>query len=161
MPKTYEPIATQTLGATQTTVTFSSIPQTYTDLIIVMSSRNFNSGNNGKIWFNNDTSALYSNTTLFSGGSVASSSRITNATLSYLPDISASHNSPTIVNIMNYTNTTTNKSFIIQGGARDTNTALWVGLYRSTNAITRVDLASFGGDWVSNSSFTLYGIKAA
>jgi len=35
MPKTYEPIATTTLGSNQTTITFSSIPSTYTDLVIV------------------------------------------------------------------------------------------------------------------------------
>jgi hypothetical protein len=36
MAATYTPIASITLGATATSVTFSSIPSTYTDLILVM-----------------------------------------------------------------------------------------------------------------------------
>lgn len=158
---TYNSIQKITTAQTYTSVAFTNIPQTYTDLIIVMVSRNFNSGNNGKMWFNNDTSALYSNTTAYGTGTSTSSSSINNASLSYLPDISAGHNSPTIINIMNYTNTNVQRMFVMQGGASDTNAAIWVGLYRSTNAITRIDLASFGGDWVSGSTFNLYGVTAA
>lgn len=158
---TYVPIMTLALNTQTASVTFTNIPQTYTDLVLVMSSRNVTSNNNGQIWFNNDTSALYSNTTLFATGSSAQSSRITNATIMYTPDISSTHNSPTIVNIMNYRNTNFNKTVLIQGGARNTNTALWVGMYRSNNAITSISLASFGGDWTSTSVFNLYGIAAA
>ena len=39
MPATYEPIATTTLGSAQATVTFSSIPGTYTDLVLITNSR--------------------------------------------------------------------------------------------------------------------------
>jgi hypothetical protein len=73
---TYEAIATQTLGSAAASVTFSSIPSTYTDLVLVC---NFETSSNAiagvYIQFNGDTSTNYSSTNLIGNGSTAESSR--------------------------------------------------------------------------------------
>jgi hypothetical protein len=71
---TYEPIASQTLGSAVSSVTFSSIPQNYTDLILVVnygiSANNFGA----RIRFNGDTGSNYSDSFIYGTGSSALSS---------------------------------------------------------------------------------------
>jgi hypothetical protein len=161
VPVTYDSIATQTLGSAAAVVSFTSIPQTFTDLVLIAVVRNSGSLNNGQIYFNNDTSALYSGTYLQGNGSSASSSRVTGQSVCFTPEISTTDWTVITANIMNYSNTTTFKSTIIRGGTASDRTALWIDLYRSTNAISRVDFATFGGNLTAGSTVTLYGIKAA
>ena len=71
---TYTPIASVTLSAATSSVTFSGIPQTYTDLVVVI-----NAGNSGGTGYgialqcNNDTGSNYSFTQLYGTGSAATS----------------------------------------------------------------------------------------
>ena len=62
MPKTYEPIATTSLPSGGASITFSSIPQTYTDLVLTTSGL-AQTGGGGSIAlkFNNDTLASSTN----------------------------------------------------------------------------------------------------
>ena len=80
MPSTYEPIATTTLGSTAATITFSSIPATYTDLRIALVGSLSGGGNYGNLRFNSDSGSNYSVTILRGNGSAASSARQSNAT---------------------------------------------------------------------------------
>ena len=64
MPNTYEPIATNTLGSAASSVTFSSIPSTYTDLIVVMNYANSTGLADVFFRFNGDTGSNYSDTIL-------------------------------------------------------------------------------------------------
>lgn len=157
---TYVAIATQTLISNTATVTFSSIPSTYTDLVLVAVVKNSSTLNNGRFFFNNDTSALYSGTYLQGNGSAASTGRVSNVNSCYTPEISTTDWTIITANIMNYSNTTTFKSTIIRGGTASDRTAEWVDLYRSTNAISRLDFETFGGNLVAGSTFSLYGITA-
>jgi hypothetical protein len=160
MPMTYEPIATQTLGSTAASVTFSSIPSTYTDLVLVVLAQNTVSVNNGQIQFNGDTNTNYSGTYLQGAGSLVSG-RVTNTGNAYTVEFTNTALSPLIVNIMNYSNTTTFKTLLQRGGLTSDRTAAWVNTWRSTSAITSLSVATFGGSFVADSTFTLYGIKAA
>ena len=83
MAKTYEPISTQTLGTAPTTVTFSSIPQTYTDLVLVFNSKS-TTLNYPYLTVNSDTGANYSRTYLAGSGSAATSGRQINPSFIYL-----------------------------------------------------------------------------
>jgi hypothetical protein len=158
---TYESIATQTLGSNTATVTFSSIPSTYTDLVLVVVVKNSSTLNNGRFFFNNDTSALYSGTYIQGNGSAASSGRVSGVNSCYTQEISTTDWTTININIMNYSNTTTFKTSLIRGGTASDRTAAWVDLYRSTNAISRLDFETFGGNLVAGSTFSLYGIRAA
>jgi hypothetical protein len=161
MPATYEPISTQTVSGTSTSViTFSSIPQTYTDLVLVTALKQ-SADVNFNLRFNSDTATNYSFTRLAGTGSVANSARDSNSTGIQFSFGTLTALTNVIWQIQNYSNTTTFKTAI----SRNNNTQDWlgstVGLYRSTSAITALSMTVASGYIVADSTFTLYGIKAA
>jgi hypothetical protein len=165
MPSTYEPIATNTLGSATATVTFSSIPSTYTDLILVAVFGNSANSNKDIQWtFNGDTTTNYSNTFLYGTGTAAASARDSNANFNR---ISGSSNNtpihPIVLQINNYANATTFKTSICRNAASAWNTTASVGLWRKTpEAINSISLTNeTSANFVIGSTFTLYGIKAA
>lgn len=160
---TYSTIATTTLGSAASSVTLNSIPNTYTDLILVVNARLTSGAANFNLQFNSDTGSNYSSTVLAGDGSSAFSVRTTNATSGNIGLVGAEFGT-TVINIMNYSNTTTNKTAIAsykmtssaygEAGAK-------VVLYRSTSAINSVTVLASSSTFTANSMFTLYGITAA
>ena len=162
-----------TLGSAQSTVTFSSIPQGYTDLVLVIAGRGTRTGNtvDGNIRFNSDTGSNYSVTYLYGDGSSASSARASNQTAGnaglWYPAASTTSGifTANTIHIMNYSNTTTNKTWLTRD-SNQSNTGALVGasvnLWRPTvlEAINRIDLTLGVGDWATGSTFSLYGIAA-
>jgi hypothetical protein len=173
MPATYEPIATYTFDGTSGGYTFSSIPQTYTDLVIVTNVRNAAGGgtsiNDMGMTFNS-LGSVYSWTVLQGDGSSATSSRASatyymKAGIRPQSGVTSGIFASNITHIFNYSNTSTNKSMITRS-ACDLNgsgvTVLGVGLIGSTQAITSVvSTTAGGGNLASGSNVTIYGIKAA
>lgn len=177
MPVTYEPISTTTLSSGQATVTFSAIPGTYTDLLIVANVyARFTSTSAAALLlrFNGDTSSNYSTTFVEGNGSAAASTRYINQTKMDIGSIMAQNSTsstvfpPIIIQVMNYANATTNKTVISRSNSEDgTNTTArrvraYAGLWRKTpEAITSIEFSTDATDFVTGSTFTLYGIKAA
>jgi hypothetical protein len=157
---TYTPIASITLASAASSVTFGSIPQTYTDLVVVMSYSRSVSGN-GLLRFNGDTGSNYSNTYLLGDGSSGSSSRESNRTNGIISYDSANVQETCLINIMNYANTTTNKTFITRGNDTGLGVISYVNLWRNTGAITSIELRPNSGNWNSGSTFSIYGISTA
>lgn len=160
MAATYEPIATTTLGSTSATVTFSSIPSTYTDLVLIISAGMGTGPGYAYLYFNNDTGANYSRTEVNGNGSSAASARFSNQIpISIDTGLGSSVNR---INIMNYSNSTTYKTSLWRSDVPAGITDAGVGLWRSTSAITRIDLTGYSTTtFASGSVFTLYGITAA
>lgn len=159
MSQTYIPIATQTLGSATATVTFSGIPGTYTDLRIVYASTASSDAGN-YLRFNSDSGSNYSRTNLYGNGSAAGSDRQSNVTGIYGPFTMSSNVTTNLIDVINYSNTTTNKTVLVRAGAANNSTLATVGLWRSTSAITSIVITCDGANFVSGSTFTLYGIKA-
>ena len=162
MPATYEPIATTTLGSAQSSVTFSSISGSYTDLVLVVESAMASgSTSNFVMQFNSDTGSNtnYSSTRLLGDGSAASSGRNTNTSYAMVGDIDTNRFT-SINHIMNYANTTTYKTMIHRFNDTTDTVGATVSLWRSTAAISTITLASGLGGSTLNGTFTLYGIKA-
>jgi hypothetical protein len=155
---TYTPIATTTLGSAAASYTFSSIPSTYTDLIVAINP-NTASVDNMNIRFNSDTGTNYSNTFLFGDGSSALSTRGTNRTT--IAGTASGGWEIVRWNIMNYANTTTYKTVLNRMDDASTYTATNVGLWRSTAAINSVTIVAGTGNLPSGLMATLYGIAAA
>ena len=170
MPATYTPIATATIATDGQGWDFTSIPSTYTDLRLVVYGRGtFASqtfGGYGQI--NGDSGSNYSYTRLFSDGSIQSQ-RATNETnlgVGELPSANATANvfGQTVIDFMNYSNTTTFKTMLIRTSAIASTayTFTYVSLWRNTSAINRIVFGTAGFSAMKAGSVaTLYGIKAA
>ena len=162
---TYTVIDTKTIGTATSSVTFTSIPQTYTDLVIVA---NFSSSTNGysTMTFNGVTGTSYSRTRLLGGGGSASSDRANNeAGIVNLAYNIAGNPLTLIVDIFSYANTTTYKTILARDAAQTDNVALHSGMYRgstgsSFDAISSVTLTKGSGNYAIGSTFSLYGISA-
>jgi hypothetical protein len=168
MPATYDRIEAKTLGSNTTTVSFTSIPSTYTDLVLVCVPAAQDADFNAlQMRFNNDTSALYSYTFLRGNGSTATSSRSSGDTRIYITQFalnSAVGDQNIIVQVQNYANTSINKTILARSNRASSSLEATVGLYRSTSAINRVDIETSAvglNQLKTGSTFTLYGIKAA
>jgi hypothetical protein len=163
MAKTYEPIATTTLGSAAASYTFSSIPSTYTDLVLVAVTKNSVVTVNGIfIRYNGDTASNYSTTFLYGNGTSAVSSRASSQTQAQIGWDGSTDFVPTIINIQNYSNATTYKTALSRSNEPSSRVAAWVSLWRSTAAVTSITLtAESPANFAIGSTFTLYGIKAA
>ena len=166
MPNTYVALATQTLGTATSSVTFNSISSSYTDLVLITSAKN-NTGAQYRLQlsFNGDRStSVYSVTKLTGNGSTAVSSRVSNATYGaiLIGTIGSTNFDNVITHIMNYSNTTTNKTVLSRGNETAAEVNAEAGLWRSTAAITSLTLDLEGGiNFVAGSTFSLYGIANA
>lgn len=170
MPATYDKIEARTLSSNQTTVTFSSIPSTYTDLVFIFDPATVTAGKTILMRFNSDTATNYSYTNLDGTGSAAASSRGTNATSIQIESTNVGtdsnlNRSNCIINVMNYSNSTTYKTALCRinnaAGASFPGVAQIVGLWRNTAAITSISISTTADQQLSGATFTLYGIKAA
>lgn len=162
MATTYKPISTNTLTSATSSVDFTSISGSYTDLIIVVSGIASSGGTTGVlIRLNSDTGTNYSATQLDGDGSIVGSYRDTNFTSMNIGLLSGTHQSNSIIHIMNYANTTTYKTLVTRGNDGSGYIRVAAGMWRNTSAVTSVTLYIPSVNFASGTTFTLYGIKAA
>jgi len=166
MATTYEKIATTTLGSSASTITFSSIPSTYTDLRLAFTGTSA-AGRIGFI-FNSDSGSNYSTTTIYGGGASVTTQSFQNQAnimlISYSNGPSNTVPAFGTADIFSYAGSTyktvlvaasSDYNSIYNGVTRN------VTLYRSTSAITSITINTNGSDLNSGCTATLYGIKAA
>ena len=170
----YESIATVNPSGTGQ-VTFSSIPSTYKHLQIRGIFRNSANvgGDDARLRFNNDSSGLYDGHRLYGLGSSNALANFTGTPDTAIPigyntadgSTAASIFTAGIIDILDYTNTNKYKVVRTLDGfdANGSGTIqLQSGLYRSTTAISRIDLYCYNlgsNNWAANTTFALYGIK--
>jgi hypothetical protein len=162
---TYVPIATQTLGSANANITFSSIPQTYTDLIVVFNGSStgtaqyFMQVGNGSI----DTGSNYSTTGMTGNGSSAVSLGYTNDSVGIRADLYATAGGnikQTIFQIQNYSSTATNKSILVRSSLPVSESVACIGLWRSNSAINTLRLTTTS-TFSTGATVSLYGIANA
>jgi hypothetical protein len=163
---TYSPIASVTLSSAQSSVTFSGIPQTYTDLVLVVNYTASSTNSVLGIQFNSDTGSNYSRTFMWGNGSAGDTSRSTSATSigSGYWQTGTGNQVQSVTNVMNYSNSTTNKTVLTRWNqvlGTDNSSTSSVGLWRNTAAITSINLVPSAGNFASGSTFNLYGVSTA
>jgi hypothetical protein len=164
MAATYEVISKNVLGSNTSSITFSTIPQTFTDLVMII-----NGGDTGAVQpgirFNGDSGSNYSRQNLTGNGSTAYGTGGQNDSLvqfGWDAYMTSAYSYLAIINVPNYTNTVTNKAVIGRSNNANTGVTASVALWRNTSAITSMTLLqSYGSDlFLAGTTFTLYGIKA-
>ena len=162
---TYEKIATTSLGSAQATVTFSTISSAYTDLVLIYVIKSTTAQVYPYIRLNSDTGTNYSFTRMTGEGAAATSGRGSNTAVCYMQGNSGAtttnFNCNAILQIMNYSNTTTYKTMLLRTGNAELATDAGVGLWRNTAAVTAVTIVADQNNFATGSSFTLYGILKA
>lgn len=164
MPATYEKIATTTLGSAASSIDFTSIPATYTDLRIVFVGTAATSVRTS-FRFNSDSSTNYSQTFIYGDGSAATSARNTNTNQLFpVTNLSSTIPSMLTLDIFSYAGSTF-KTSLMTGSFDKNGTGTvdrLVGLYRSTSAITTIKIFDlFGDTFAIGTTATLYGILKA
>lgn len=173
MADTYKLISSVTVGSATGSITFSSIPATYTDLLVKVSPR-FSAASANKtlvIRFNSDASiSNYTNKRLSGNGSAASSSSENGYNGGYVSEVNggsstASTFSNVEIYIPNYAGSN-NKPFSVDSAMENNTTTafaqLLVNLWNNTAAITSITLVEQGSDnFVQYSTAYLYGISNA
>lgn len=170
MANTYQIIQTVTVGAGgAASIDFSSIPQTYTDLKILLSGRtNANDGSSGQWTYINFNGATTNNSVrvLYGAGSSVGQLAATSPTPygAYVnpSNFTSSVFSNTEIYIPNYTSAN-NKSYSVDSASETNATVAYsnftAGLWSSSAAITSIQLTPAGGTFVQYSLASLYGIK--
>ena len=167
----FDSIATVTAGVGgSTTITFSSIPQTYKHLQIRSIARNITGGGSedtqAAMRFNGDSNANYTYHLIGGNGTAISTAggvSQTSATASFVAGSSttASCFSVGVCDILDYTNTNKYKVVRLLGGDdynnANGNVYLWSNLWLSTSAITQIVITN-SNNYAQYSSFALYGI---
>ena len=161
-------IESKTLASTATSITFTSIPQTFTDLVVFYNLRdaNANAGNlifGHYISFNGSTSNFtqrYISVLTASLGSGTTPARF----LGWHPDRDGTANTfcNSAIYIPNYAGNT-NKSYSVESTSEANSSRLahtiLAGLWSDTSAITSLTLSSdTGGTFAIGSLISLYGI---
>ena len=164
MPKTYEPIASYTLASTSTGITFSSIPATYTDLILTLNLKG-SLGTIPAIRINSDTGNNYSCIDLKGNGSAASSSKTTNNDFMFTTNVTSYSATEfvfnEIIHFFNYANTSTYKTVLSRANDGTSGTEAFINSWKSTAAINTILVYPYAGNFSIGCTLTLYGIKAA
>ena len=175
MPATYTLISSNVLTSSAASVTFSSIPATYTDLVLKYSSRHDNafSISQSAITFNGSSAANYSETVVYGNSVSATSGRQSGSSqIDFMYDDANSATANTFSNtelyIPNY-RVSANKPMswfgVTENNASTSNSAMIVGnasLWRDNSAITSITILALASrNFLTGSSFYLYGISNA
>jgi hypothetical protein len=171
MASTYTLISSNVLSSSAASVTFSSIPSTYTDLVVRVSGRSDDSANpqgSIRLYINGNTSSVYSFTRLLGTGSTTSTYTSGSGTeLFFNQGLSTTQSTTNTfgnaeIYIPSYTNSANKQIGGHQAMETNSTTAYMgatAGLTRITSAITTIEVSLNTGNYVSGSSFYLYGIK--
>ena len=167
MANTYTLIEAKTLGSAVSSIDFTSIPQTYTDLKLVISARS-STEEHYAIGFNSNTSS-YSGISLRGSGTAiatylttAYSYGSTAIGLGYINDVTSTFTNCEIY-IPNYTSS--NNKSLSADNVQEKNVSgpvyanLTVGLWSNSAAITSIQIKTQAGNLAINSTFYLYGIS--
>ena len=160
MAATYEPIASTTLGSAASSITFSSIPADYTDLVIVVTGAN-SEGSELGIQLNGDSSTNYSWTWIQGTGSAANSGRASNAPRARIGSFTTGGPHYAHATVMSYANANVYKTVLSSMDRVGNSVARIVGLWRNTSAVNEVKVIVEYGSLQTGTTASLYGIKAA
>jgi len=167
MATTFTKIASVSVGSGgAATITLSSIPGTYTDLVLKFSNRTDNTGvGNGFTLTYNASSTNYTNRSIYGDGSTTASSSSSTSGMMWVNGSTETANTFANVElyITNYAGSnfksSSNDAVMENNASATTYAGLQARLWSDTAAITSMTLTPSVGNWVQYTTATLYGIK--
>ncbi len=155
---TYTPLATVTLGASASSVTFSSIPATFRDLIVVLSVKSSGGNNLARARYNSDSGSNYSRVFMRGDGSSATSAAETD-TGAFIADVDSTNFFVQTTSIMDYSATDKHKTSL-SSTTRGDRVQAFANRWANTAAITSVQVVISSNTFDAGSTFSLYGVIA-
>lgn len=153
----YTLIATQTLTTATASVTFSSIPGTFKDLVLEITGT-ATSADNAFFRFNSDSNTNYSETLLYGNGTSALSTRDPNYNRGMF-GLMGTVQTVIIANVQSYANANVNKTVLSRASVSNSRVDATVSLWRSTAAITSFECLMSGTTFATGTSFKLWGVS--
>jgi len=160
---TYTALATITLTGTDSEIVFTSIPNSFRDLILVVGNMTSTAANTFYLQANGDTASNYSWVTAWGTGSVTGSATLTNngALIGAYTGLSTSTGQTTIVQLMDYSATDKHKTILARHNNSAGEVSMTASRWANTAAITSIALKILpSGSFNSGSTFSLYGVIA-
>ena len=169
MANTYTLIASSTVGAGgAATITFSSIPSTYTDLVIKLSARNSAAAGSNWAWVGvrlNGSTSSYTWRQLYGNGSgTGSGNGSADPLAGYATDAAVTANtfSNSETYIPNYASSnykSMSNDAVTENNATSAINSFFATLWSNTSAVSSITLALETGNFAQYSTAYLYGIK--
>jgi len=158
---TYVALATTTLGGTDSSVVFDSIPSGYRDLVIHFQGTMTASSGLVTLHFNTDTgSANYSNVLMFGTGSSVVSDSYSGSPTGDFAWYARTELTQVTLQIMDYSATDKHKTALIRYDCAAHVTFAKAFRWADTSAITKVTMSGAATTFAAGSTFSLYGIEA-
>jgi hypothetical protein len=157
--QTYRPLATVTLGSAVNSVTFSSIPATYRDLIFVISGTLVSGGSDTQLRVNGDSGSNYNRVYMFGNGSTTESGASSNQP-QFLPWNASTTQSNAIGQLMDYSATDKHKTLLSRQDLTTVGVSAQAQRWANTAAITTLAFSVSGTNYAIGTTFSLYGVIA-
>ena len=157
---TYDLLASTTLATAASSVTFSSIDQSYGDLIIIVNALG-STTLEARIRLNSDSGSNYNSVRMSGNGSTATSASLasqTSGSLSVIADATTGEAILLKVEIQDYTATDKHKSMLARANQSATGTEATALRWASTAAVTAIEILTSTGNWAIGGTFNLYGV---
>lgn len=168
--KTYVPITTFTVSSATSSLTLTSIPSTYTDLVVEATIKPVNNGTaylGVRVGSSNtlDTGTNYSWTHMYYTGTAVGPYSPNNE--SFIEAVGNQFQAKTLftirLDLMNYSSTSYNKTFFTDTRMQDNTARTGICLWRSNNAINTISIYNTANNNCidAGSIITVYGIAKA
>jgi hypothetical protein len=154
----YVALANITLGSSASSVTFSSIPASFRDLVLVFNGTGSGTTGNLRMTFNGSTLSNFSDVRMYNFNNSSGSDTTGGDSLVSLGSLN--NRQASVVNIMDYSATDKHKTYLFRGGAPAVGSGASANRWASTAAITSIVLINTAGTLDAGSTFALYGIRS-
>jgi hypothetical protein len=163
---TYTAIGKVTLSSNVTTISFTNIPQIYTDLVLVQNAIIASGAYSTGIQFNGDiisTSTNYNSIGALQNSATNVNSNTNNNQPYTYDGLTGASRSIAVWQIMDYANNKTWKSVLCRGGFQSSQLRSTVSTWKNTKSINSINIVTEyapSSPFLSTSTWSLYGIGA-
>ena len=155
---TYIALANVTLGSSSSSVTFSSIPGSYRDLVLIFNGTGSGTTGNLRMTFNGSTLSNFTDARMYNFNNSTGADTTGGDSLISLGALN--NRQASVVQIMDYSATDKHKTYLFRGGATAVGVGASANRWANTAAITSIVLVNTAGTIDSGSTFALYGIAS-